>query len=94
MKKKEKILVLSTNSGKTTYISAIHLLTRYQNDNILVDKLSLAIEMISAVYSLEGSVLENVAYIKYLGVTISKDSKWNTHVSSACTKANRTLGLL
>ena len=32
--------------------------------------------------------------IKHLGVTISKDLKWNTHVSNVCTKANRTLGFL
>ena len=32
--------------------------------------------------------------IKYLGVTISKDLKWNTHVRNVCTKANRTLGFL
>ena len=49
---------------------------------------------INAVYSFEGTVLENVGNIKYLGVTISKDLKWNTHVSNVCTKANRTLGFL
>ena len=32
--------------------------------------------------------------IKYLGVTISKDLKWNIHVSNICTNANRTLGFL
>ena len=32
--------------------------------------------------------------IKYLGVTISKDLKWNTHVSNSCTKANKNLGFL
>ena len=48
---------------------------------------------INAVYSLEGTVLENVD-IKYLGVTISKALKWNTHESNVCTKANRTLGFL
>ena len=32
--------------------------------------------------------------IKYLGVTITNDLKWNTHISSVCTKANRTLGFL
>ena len=47
---------------------------------------------INAFYSLEGTVLKNVDNIKYLGVTISKDLKWNTHVSNVCTKANRTLG--
>ena len=31
---------------------------------------------------------------KYLGVTITNDLKWNTHVSNICTKANRTLGFL
>ena len=48
-------------------------------------------------YTLEGTVLENVDNIKYLGVTISNDFKWhewNTHISNICTKANRTLGFL
>ena len=35
-------------------------------------------------------MLENVESIKYLGVTITKDLKWNTHISNVCTKANRT----
>ena len=44
---------------------------------------------IHASYTLEGTVLENVESIKYLGVTIT-----NTHVSNICTKANRTHGFL
>ena len=52
------------------------------------------IKKTNAVYSLEGTVLENVDNIKYFGVTISKDLKWNTHASNVCTKANRTLGFL
>ena len=52
------------------------------------------IKKINAVHSLEGTILENVDNIKYLGVTISKDLKWNTHVSNVCTKANKTLGFL
>ena len=47
---------------------------------------------IHANYTLEGTVLENVESIKYLGVTITNDLKWNTHISNVCTKANRTLG--
>ena len=47
-----------------------------------------------ASYTLEGAVLENVDNIKYLGVTITNDLKWNTHISNICTKANRTLGFL
>ena len=42
----------------------------------------------------EGNDLENVESIKYLGVTITSDLRWNTHVSNVCTKANRTLGFL
>ena len=54
------------------------------------------IKKINAVnYSLEATVLENIDKIKCLGVTVSKDLKWNTHVfSNVCTKANRTLGFL
>ena len=49
---------------------------------------------IHASYTLEGTDLENVENIKCLGVTITGDLRWNTHVSNVCTKANRTLGLL
>ena len=52
------------------------------------------IKKIHASYTLEGTVLENVENIKYLGVTITNDLRWNTHVSNVCTKANRTLGFL
>ena len=47
-----------------------------------------------ASYTLEGTVLQNVDCIKYLGVTITNDLKWNTHITNICTKANRTLGFL
>ena len=49
---------------------------------------------IQASNTLEGAVLENVDNIKYVGVTITNDLKWNTHISNICTKANRTLGFL
>ena len=52
------------------------------------------IKKINASYTLEGTVLNNVETIKYLGITIANDLKWNTHVSNICTKANRTLGFL
>ena len=52
------------------------------------------IKKINASYCLEGTVLDNVENIKYLGITITNDLKWNTHVSNICTKANRTLGFL
>ena len=49
------------------------------------------IKKVHASYTLEGTNLENVESIKYLGVTITSDLRWNTHVSNVCTKANRTL---
>ena len=49
---------------------------------------------IQANNTLEDTVLENVESIKYLGVTITNDLKWNTHISNVFTKANRTLGFL
>ena len=49
---------------------------------------------IQASYTLEGAVLENVDSIKYLGVTITSDLKWNSHIGNVCSKANRTLGFL
>ena len=39
---------------------------------------------------IEGIDLENVESIKYRGVTITSDLRWNTHVSNVCTKTYRT----
>ena len=50
------------------------------------------VKKVIATYTLEGTVLENVDRIKYLGVTITNYLRWNTHVGNICTKANRTLG--
>ena len=55
------------------------------------DKKSIKIQ---ASYTLEGTVLENVESIKYLGVTITSDLKWNSHIRNVCSKANRTHGFL
>ena len=49
---------------------------------------------IHASYTLEGMVLENVESIKYLGVTITNDLRWETYISNICTEANRTLGFM
>ena len=64
----------------------------YQMQHDAADKKHL--NKIQAFYTLEGTFLENVDNIKYLGVTITNDLKWNTHISNICTKANRTLDFL
>ena len=51
------------------------------------------IKKVHASYTLAGMVLENVEIIKYLGVTVTNDLRWNTYVSNVCTKTNRTIGL-
>ena len=38
--------------------------------------------------------LESVDAAKYLGVSISKDLSWKTHISNITTSANRTLGFV
>ena len=45
-------------------------------------------------YVLHGHTLEHVTTAKYLGVTISSDLKWNTHISNICQRANNTIGFL
>ena len=47
---------------------------------------------IQASYTLEGTALENVDSIKYLGVTITSDLKWISLIRNVCSKTNRTLG--
>ena len=49
---------------------------------------------IDASCMLEGTVLENVESIKYFGVTITSDLKWNSHIRNVCSRANRTLDFL
>ena len=52
------------------------------------------IKKINASYSSEETVLDNVEQIMYLGITVTNDLKWNTHVSNICTKAKWNHGFL
>ena len=52
------------------------------------------IQEINASYTLDGTVVDNVEKIKYLGITITNDLKWNIHVSNICTKTNMSLCFL
>ena len=49
---------------------------------------------IDANYMLKQTLLEKVKTTKYLGVNLSCDLKWNTHVQKTCAKANSVLNLL
>jgi len=45
-------------------------------------------------YYMNGQQLENVKETKYLGVTITEDLKWDTHINSIVNSANSMLGML
>ncbi|XP_071123318.1 uncharacterized protein B0403.1-like [Mytilus edulis] len=41
-----------------------------------------------------GHILESVKHAKYLGITISADLNWNTHIQQTAAKANKSLGFI
>ena len=45
-------------------------------------------------YQLDGHILQQVPENPYLGVTISEDLKWSSHISKITKKANSSLGFL
>ena len=45
-------------------------------------------------YFMHNRELESVDTAKYLGVNISKDLSWNTHINNITASANRTLGFV
>ena len=45
-------------------------------------------------YQLDGHIIQQVPDNPYLGVTLSDNMKWNTHISRVSKKANSTLGFL
>ena len=45
-------------------------------------------------YTLNNTVLQETAAHTYLGVDLSHDLKWNTHVNRIAAKANKTLGFI
>ena len=49
---------------------------------------------VSTFYQLDGHILQQVPYNSYLGVTLSDDIKWNSHINKKSKKANSTLGFL
>ena len=45
-------------------------------------------------YTMDHTSLESVQHMKYLGVTISEDVRWNRHVADITGRASKLLGLL
>jgi len=45
-------------------------------------------------YELRSVVLKSVESGKYLGVTLSSDLSWSSHITAICTKANQKIGFI
>ena len=56
--------------------------------------ISRARQQIHSQYTLHGENLESVDCARYLGVNITKDLCWNTHINQITSKANRTFGFV
>ena len=51
-------------------------------------------KLVKAEPKLHEHIIASVSSAKYLGVTITEDLKWDTHIQKICNKANRTIGFL
>ena len=51
-------------------------------------------KVLDSKYKLHDHTLQVVDKVKYLGVTVTKDCSWDTHIQDVCSKANRALGFL
>ena len=56
--------------------------------------ISRARQPIHSQYTLYGEILESVDSTRYLGVSISEDLTWNSHIKEIAGKANQTLGFI
>ena len=45
-------------------------------------------------FTLDGHTLASVSLAKYLGVTVTEDLRWDTHIKNICDKANHTIELI
>ena len=60
---------------------------------VLVSRKKQHIHPVLSIY-LNGTPLENIPTFKYLGLIISSDLSWCSHISNICSKAKRILGLI
>ena len=49
---------------------------------------------IPSLYHLKGVALDSVKEVKYLGIPITHNLRWNKHIADITRKANQILGLL
>lgn len=59
-----------------------------------VEKVTRSRKLVKCIYRLHGHVLNTVTSAKYLGVDVSSDLTWNSHIDRNTSKVNKTLGFL
>ena len=69
-------------------------LMEFSSDKCEVLRVTRKKSMIHHDYTFHGKVLRSATSARYLGVQLSHDFKWNSHISNVSSKANRTLGFL
>jgi hypothetical protein len=67
---------------------------KFNTDKCFTLKISTSRTIKQHIYSLNGTVLDEVDSHTYLGVNISSNMKWNDHISQVAAKANRSLGFI
>jgi len=66
----------------------------FRHDKCKILRFTRSHSPIQHIYTLGDTELETVQSHKYLGIHISSNLKFNTHIDAICFKANRTLGFL
>ena len=67
---------------------------RFNASKCNIMRISRSRDPITKFYTLGGPVLQEVDSAKYLGITISNELGWSTHIAGTASKAGRTLGFL
>ena len=66
----------------------------FHPDKCKVIHVTRKVKKLSYKYSIYNTELESVTSVKYLGIEISQDLRWNKHIESSRAKASQTLGFL
>ncbi len=95
------VLGLISNNGETAYLDEVERLTSWCQDNCLSLNVSKTKELIVdfrkrhllpyTPLMISGTPVERVSSFKYLGVNISEDLTWTTHIQTQVKKARQRL---
>jgi hypothetical protein len=94
------LIGLISNNDDSAYLDEVHSMVSWCDDNFLHLNVKKTKELVfdfrkkkspTSTLSIKSSPIEKVATYKYLGVLISNDLKWESHVDSVLKKASQRL---